>query len=100
MIRSAGFLLTEVAMFIRGQCVQQQFCSLSPRHLGYYQGMVPALRAIAGSERDEVVRIHVQESIAVIEDAILFLSLSGVKVNVIGSPSRRLDIDVSRYNMC
>lgn len=104
MIRSAGFLLTQVAMYIRGQCDQQLFCSLSRGHLGYYQGMMPLLRRIAGSERDDVVRLHIEESIAVVEDA-LFLSSSGVNVAA-GGPRHshsRVDItiDISRYNaMC
>jgi len=96
-IRSAGFLLTQVATFIRGQC-DQQFCSLSPRHLGYYQGMMSTLRTIVGSERDDVVRLHVEESISVVEDA-LFLSSSGVNVVRLAGPSHRVDIDISRY-MC
>lgn len=62
--------------------------------------MVSALRTITGSERDDVVRLHVQESISVVEDA-LFLSSSGVNVVRLAGPSRRVDIDISRYSyMC
>lgn len=64
---------------------------------------MPLLRRIAGSERDDVVRLHIEESIAVVEDA-LFLSSSGVNVvKVAGDSHSRMDItiDISRYNaMC
>jgi len=57
--------------------------------------MVPTLRTIAGNERDDVVRLCVEESIGVVEGA-LFLSSSGV----IMGPSLIADIDIISRYMC